>query len=312
MTIYEKFETVVKDADFNIDNPRSIYIKAEARLVSLIKDAIIKAKVKSTLYGSGIVADCFGNDLENAIIAVVFTELTKKFSLKVILGNTKFTYFEDVQELIPIWDAALTAHKKLVSALVDAELLLEQKAIQEAAKLEEERRQKEKLEAAAAKFQKAKMSAIKEFDLMLAQQESSMPKTEVDDFYYSLGWIVKHLNRVHAAVPDYLYSKFEKHFGNEAEPYIYKVDTSKRTSGGYRYQWTLGLRMNFSVKNITPAPAYLDSYYNSKYCSIMNTSFVWDLIDKYGFQFGKKQDIEVIKSHIPADFVKFFEAGLNN
>ena len=157
-------------------------------------------------------------------------------------------------------------------------------------------------------YQKAKAKTLKDFDTLL---DSIQPKSTVDEFYHSLGWLATHVGTVQAAIPDYLQSAFEARFGTEANPYVY--DSKKKTSGGFRYQWSAGFHARLKKKGLTTIPAMLANYISDTVNSsktIMDTAFILDLIENYGFQFGKTQDVDNIRSRIPSEYMSFFEAGL--
>jgi hypothetical protein len=73
-------------------------------------------------------------------------------------------------------------------------------------------------------------------------------------------------------------------------------------------QWTFGFTA--TLRKPENIPAALIAHLGSTGKQIADTSFIWDLVDNYGFQFGKQQDIDKIRSHVPSDFLSFFEAGL--
>lgn len=161
---------------------------------------------------------------------------------------------------------------------------------------------------AEEQYQKAKAKTLKDFDTLL---DSIQPKSTVDEFYHSLGWLTAHVGTVQAAIPDYLQSTFEARFGTDANPYVY--DSKKKTSGGFRYQWSAGFHARLKKKGLTTIPAMLANYISDTVNSsktIMDTAFILDLIENYGFQFGKTQDVDNIRSHIPSEYMSFFEAGL--
>jgi hypothetical protein len=43
---------------------------------------------------------------------------------------------------------------------------------------------------------------------------------------------------------------------------------------------------------------------------LTDTSFVWELVDNYGFKFGKTQDLEAVRSCVPSEYISEFELGL--
>jgi hypothetical protein len=57
-------------------------------------------------------------------------------------------------------------------------------------------------------------------------------------------------------------------------------------------------------------PAYLESYLNTKRNFISDTAFIWDLVENYGFSFGKEQDLDNIRTYIPTEYMDFFDDGL--
>lgn len=169
-------------------------------------------------------------------------------------------------------------------------------------KREAEKKAVEEKKAEGA-YNKAKAHATKEFEDLI---QLVRPKSTVDEFYYTLGYIAKHASTVTAALPDYLEDAFKKHFGSEAPCRV--VDSKKKGPAGYTSQWTWSF--GISLKKPETVPAFLQDKLNPSGKSITDTSFVWDLVDNYGFTFGKKQDVEKIRSHVPTACLESFEAGL--
>lgn len=153
------------------------------------------------------------------------------------------------------------------------------------------------------KYEKVKAKAIRDFDDLMS---TVRPVSMTDEFYYSIGYVAKHAGTVSAALPDYLEGAFKKYFGSEAPCRV--VDSKKKGPAGYTSQWTWSF--GISLKKPELVPAFLQDKLNPAGKAITDTSFVWDLVDNYGFQFGKKQDIEKIRSHVPATYLASFEAGL--
>jgi hypothetical protein len=54
----------------------------------------------------------------------------------------------------------------------------------------------------------------------------------------------------------------------------------------------------------------LEQYLNPARKAVTDSEFVRDLIDNYGFKFGKAQDLEAIRSCVPSTYHTNFEAGL--
>lgn len=259
--------------------------------------------VNHRLYGegqlTGVNAPPIGNSL---FVTIDFAAGTKKFALDTALTSN-----------------LLTMPEILTDILIEVQTIFKADFIErETEKRTIERKAREEVEAAKkkteadrkieAQFQKAKASALEEFDELINQIR---PTSDSDSFYYSLGWLAAHTGAIQAAIPDYLLTNYEKHFGTDTKPYIY--DSTKRTSGGHRYQWNLGITARLRKKGLTEAPSPINEYISEAShgaFTIANTSFLCDLIDNYGFQFGKTQDLEKIRSCVPVDCVEFFEAGL--
>ena len=158
---------------------------------------------------------------------------------------------------------------------------------------------------AEEKYERTKAKAIKDFEALTV---AARPVAAVDEFYYSLGWLAKHVGVITAKLPDYLGSAFEKHFGVEAPKTL--VDGKAKTIGGYAKQWSWEFVASIKKLKGTTVPAYLQNITTDFSKGIHNTSFVWDLVENYGFQFGKTQDVDKIRSCVPADYLTSFEAGL--
>jgi hypothetical protein len=155
-----------------------------------------------------------------------------------------------------------------------------------------------------AKYLAAKTKAIRDFEF-LAQRDRS--KSATSDFYYSLGWLAKNVGTISAALPDYLLEYFEKQFGTGYKPTV--VDSKKRTVNGNAMQWTLSMKASISKKAVNTVPAFLKQYLNNTETALTNTSFIWDLVENYGFQFGKTQDVDKIRLAVPTDCIESFENG---
>ena len=145
---------------------------------------------------------------------------------------------------------------------------------------------------------------IKEFETLTAREKTTIATGE---FYYCLGWMAKNCGTFATALPDYLLPYFQKQFGTAYEPRT--VDSRKRTVNGYAMQWTISMTASIKKKSLDNIPAFLTQYLSKTGTSIANTAFIWDLVSDYCFQFGKVQDIDQIRSTIPAHCVTYFENG---
>ena len=72
-------------------------------------------------------------------------------------------------------------------------------------------------------------------------------------------------------------------------------------------QWHLS--MEASLVKVKEIPAMLTEYMSQNGKKLSKTSFVWDLVDKYGFKFGKKQYTLDIMRCIPIEYMPMFNAG---
>ncbi len=298
MTTYERLEEIKNNLTLTAENARETYTKAEAEIANLIGSYVIGAEVSCQAYGYGHVIAYKGTTLDNIIVDIEFADITKKFSLAYIITVAKFIRFEDIFEIGSIWDEAYTIHNELTEQYATFERQIKQLALEAKKKAEEEKK-------AAQKYEKAKTKAIADFAELA---EANRPISTADEFYYSLGWLTKNTTSFSAAMPDYLQTSFEGHFGTDYKPTV--VDSKKRTVNGYAMQWALSMKAAISKKAINLVPNYLTKYLSASGNAISDTSFIWDLVDNYGFQFGKKQDVERIRSHVPTAFVTSFEAGL--
>ena len=297
MTTYERLEEI-KAIELPLDNAHDTYNKVESELVNLIGDYIIGTEVSCLTFGFGHVVAYKGTTLNNIIIDIEFAEITKKFLLAHIMATMKFIKLEDTFEIGIIWNEAYAIHNELTAQLKALEKIARHLAEEAEKKAEEERR----LEA---KYEKAKAKAIADFE-ELAQ--TTRPMSTTDEFYYSLGWLTKNVGTFSAAMPDYLLSFFEGRFGTEYKPTV--VDSKKRTVNGYAMQWALSMKASILKKAIDKVPAFLTKYLSASGTAIADTSFIWDLVENYGFQFGKKQDIDKIRACVPTDYIDSFELAL--
>lgn len=275
---------------------KEAYHEAELQLADALRENLCGETVTCKSYGSGKVTEVIGETFESVILVIDFEETNKKFSLFHIMHN-KFVTF-DKPEIQELWEKLFDIHLSLSDLYHKSEAMIREQ--QKEAKKLEERRQK-----AEAKNKQLKERAIKDFDKLVKKEGKEFRKE--DDFYYALGWLANHIGAISAAVPDYLAEAFVKQFGSDA---TYKsVDTSRLTSSGYSMQWTFSFKAN--LKKAEQIPAFLTPYLSSNSKSIASTSFIWTLVDDYGFKFGKEQDIEQIQNTINKKYMESFEAGLS-
>jgi hypothetical protein len=254
--------------------------------------------VKHRMFGEGqltfVKAPWTGTDL---YATIDFTSGTKMISLDVVFATKLLVMPEALADILLEAQTAFKAdYLGRVQEKREADRLADLQAREAQKKAEEEKK-------AEAKYKQQKEKAIRDFDKLAAKANEL---SDVDEFYFALGWLASHAGTVSAALPDYLANSFAKHFGSDAPCRI--VDSKKKGPAGYTSQWSWSFAA--SLKNPDTMPALLTQYLNPTGKSVTDTSFVWDLVDNYGFQFGKKQDIDKIRQTIPNKFMSSFEAGI--
>jgi hypothetical protein len=299
MTLYERLEELRATTNLEI-NPHEAYAETESTLVGLLAEQIKGADVRTTVDGVGTVLEAQGHNISSMVMDILFEKTTKRFAVEpIISGKVFFSKFVDNTELFDAWKAINDFHTDLTkqyNKIKAAEL----DAAREAKKQEVADKKSEE------KYEKQKAKTLKDFEDRV-QTVSTL--NTVDEFYYSLGWLAKHTGAVNAALPDYLENAFVKHFGPEAPRRV--LDSKKRYPSGWTAQWAWSFTVAFKKpKKLGTIPAFLSDKLNPTGTMVSDTSFVWDLIDNYGFKFGKTQDIEKIRACVPADYLASFEAGL--
>ena len=152
-------------------------------------------------------------------------------------------------------------------------------------------------------YQKQRDNGLKSFNSAIhAAKETTYSYT--NEFYYALGWMTKHVGTITAKLPDYLEDCFIKYFGDVPRTIF---DSKRRSPAGWQYQWSWCFIA--SLKKVDSIPSVLIPYMNDTQKAIVKTSFIWNLIDDYGFQFGKIQDMNKILNNIPATYINDFYAG---
>jgi hypothetical protein len=253
--------------------------------------------VKHKVYGEGqltfVKAPLMGGNL---YATIDFAEGTKTFALGTVLANRllylPIELMEELLDIQAVFKEDFETREREQREAKCLELIQAREAEKKAA---EDKKNAEKYEATKAK-------ALKDFENLALTPGSLSTESE---FYYSLGWLAKHIGTITARLPDYLEPSFTRHFGDVPRCVF---DSKKKSPSGWTYQWAMAL--SATIKKAGTIPATLEAYLNPTRKALSDTGFVWDLVDNYGFQFGKKQDIEEIRSHVPAGCLASFEAGL--
>lgn len=294
MATFEKLAEL-KTIELEATTAQDTYNKVESELVELVGNYVIGAGVNCLALGNGTIISYSGKTLENILVEVKFAQEVKKFSLAHIINTGRYIKFADIAEIGDVWDEAMSIHTTLTSKIRELARLAVQQEMEAKKKAIADKKAEEK-------YQRQKEKALKDFE---AHTQAERTLSVTNEFYYSLGWLAKHAGTVTAVLPDYLDSAFTKYFGAEAPRRV--VDSKHRGPAGWQAQWSWSFTI--SIKKSELVPALLSDKLNPSGNKVSDTPFVWDLVDNYGFQFGKEQDIEKIRSHVPADCLASFEAG---
>lgn len=295
MTIYEQITEIKNNTTLTPDNHHEAYFKAEAELVDLVGQKTFNLEFNHQRYGIGkILSYRSDHTLECLVVDIEFACGMKAFSLAPILDR-----ITNNTEITEIWNSARLVHNELTDTYNELEKARLQAQREAELKAEEERKFTEKYEA-------RKEKALKEFDELSKQSKS---KCGTGEFYYALGWLAKNAGSISVALPDYLLNSFERYFGTDYTPTV--VDSKKRTVNGNPMQWAMSMKVAIPKKAQDSVPAVFFDYLNPNGTALTSTSLVWDLVDNYGFSFGKEQDLDKIKDNIPTHCIVAFENGLS-
>lgn len=268
----------------------------KAQMISDFIQQVTGAEVTNQLFGHGKIVSCLNpcNSFESLIFTVHYDlDETKNYGAAVALSSGSLKFVD--ASLDDIWDDFVVEQHKLKAAYG--------KTVDEArCREKEEKKKAEQLKKAEAKNKTFKEKAIRDFEALTQQAKKTV--AQQDEFYYALGWVAKHVGTIAAKMPDYLEPAFIKHFG-DVERTV--VDSTKVGPAGFTSQWHLS--MEASLVKVKEIPAMLTEYLSQNGKKLSKTSFVWDLVDKYGFKFGKKQDTLDIMRCIPIEYMPMFNAG---
>jgi hypothetical protein len=246
----------------------------------------------------GRIVSCLNpcNNFESVIASVYFfyTGETKNYGIVAAINCGGLLFVDESMKAL--YDDFKAANENIkhqeFAAAAEA-----QRREKEAQKLEKKRQDNMK------KLEGMKAQAEKEINALATNREKNI--TKADEFYYALGWLATHIGTLTAKMPDYLEAAFVKHFG-DVEHTV--VDSTKVGPAGYTSQWRLS--MEASLKKADAIPAMLTDYLSQNGKKLSKTSFVWSLVDDYGFKFGKKQDTLDIMRCVPIEYVPMFNDGM--
>lgn len=248
---------------------------------SELANKIIAGKnIEHNKYGKGIIVGVRGvsKNVSDFSINILFKNgLEKLMSLNIMLKQGLIQFIDPID------------YEGLMELLSDIDMMCTKQIQMENQELEQKRAiEKQKLE-----------------DEKLRLKEETRIKRMEDNFNRDIQgnirlsssaveWIANNCSNIVAKLPSDLEKYFIKKFGSDA-PYSV-IDMNKRTSGGFKMQYTFSFSVHF--KSLDNRPAELDRFFTTKGKKISNVELVSSLILNYGFKFGKEQDLEEIKKHI--------------
>jgi hypothetical protein len=301
MEFYELMENLEKTYEEKEILTTEELAVAETELINIISPELLCIEIQHTKPGKytkiGKVVGLRNEEtsFESFGLNVGFDDGVRTFIFKPLIATSHFNKILD-EEVFNKCVEVCEVHNALIAKYNVYKNEQRKLALEAEKKAAEEKKAEEK-------YQKLKAKALKDFNELSNREKVH---SEINDFYFSLGWLAKNAGTLSAAMPDYLESAFVKYFGPNTGCRV--VDSSKRGPAGYQSQWCISF--NLSLKNSDNIPTYLTQYLNPKGKALTNTHFLWDLVEDYGFQFGKKQDILNITKTIPAKYIDSFNEGL--
>jgi len=271
----------------------------------------VGTSVVSKKYGTGQVLDVYIPELTDGArydangpvdlyFVITFPEVENKtFSIKSVLKVNSLEFEPGVLEKI---NKVFEDVQPSVEARLDELDEVRAKEIEEENRIRAEKAAEVKRQKEEAKFLVRKEKALAKLQKLKPENTKKLFDTPVSH-YEVIGWMAKHCRSLRAAMPDWMEQQFVSMFG-DVERYV--VDSKKKTSGGFAYQWGLGLKITFDQE----VSGALEQRATSKNKKIIdNVAFIWDLVENYGFKFGKKQDIDAIIEEVPTEYLPDFNRG---
>ena len=286
--------------ELTVNSTGEDFFNARKQLINEFIQQITGAEVTTDWRNphTGRIVSCCNpcNNFESVIASVYFddTDETKSYGITAAMNCGGLLFVDE--SLVALYDE----FKKANDNIKHTEFLAAQEVQRrhkEAEKLEQKRKANEK------KLEGMKVSAEKEFNNLLNDSDKKI--TETDEFYWTLGWLASHVGTLTAKMPDFLEAGFVKHFGEVEHT---TVDSTKVGPAGYTSQWRLS--MEASLVKTKEIPDTLTKYLNPTGKKLSKTSFIWKLVDDYGFKFGKKQNALEIMDHVPVNYLPMFNAGM--
>lgn len=164
-----------------------------------------------------------------------------------------------------------------------------------------EARQKQQLELEAKKQAEADKKRHEAMEAKLKKLAPVALSRDPVTYYEIIGWLAKNIGTISASLNSDYESWFVKNFGNVKHGII---DSKAKTKNGDPMKYSISFKASLK----TEAPASISRLNGVKKRSIDSVEYIWDLVQNYGFKFGK-QDPDNIRKYIPAEYMAEFEAG---
>lgn len=211
----------------------------------------------------------------------------KQYSLSVLLNLKLLTLDPEILAILDTYSKTLTEALQIVKAYD-----LEQKRL----------RAEESKKAKAAAVEAKKLEEKKR---QLENKIKNMQPINLTTDYELIGWMASHVNSISATVNSDYEAWFQKNFGAVDHTVI---DANEKTRNGDPMKYSLSFRAGFK----SDIPAVLQSREGVSTRAINSVEYIWDLIEKYGFRFGKTQDVAAIRKLVPDTYLEDFERGFSS
>lgn len=296
MSINEKLVTIESEVILTVDNRNDEIRRGLQLIADAFSEYLVGTELVHNTLGTGIVTGIDGGwDMNTMAVSIKFANEIRRFGLWAMTHSSACPIKITDEIIVGAVAAAQELYTKWHWQSVDLGM--------EASRIKREtEKEVEEAKKAELKYQRQKESSIKAFDDRVGRTRET---STVDEFYYAIGWLVSHMNSVSATLPDYLENAFKNHFGADTPCRV--VDSQHRSPAGWQPQWSWYFKI--SLKKYDDIPSVLVPFLNPAGKDITNTDFVWDLVETYGFLFGKKQDIDEIEAHIPAEHFNSYLDG---
>lgn len=266
-----------------------------------INNNILNREVDHIKYGKGTIVSCSVNYCAeisaerpyDVMVDIKFGNDTKKFSLSRVLESKSLTMKND---------SMLSSEFVRINNEIREDIAEKERLKQE--ELAEQRRL-EKIRLQMQKFEEKKERDLKKLRTLTPEKLNKVLGSP-DTYYKQLGWIVRHVRRLHAGMPDYMEDWFVSNFGDVDRNVS---DSNKKTPGGFISNWALSFTMEFDSE----VPYPLNTKCTGKNKKIIsNVRFIWGLLDDHNLKFGRNQDVDEVVKTVPTQYLEQFYEGYNS